>query len=185
MWRASQRGHGNWKEQQIRIHGNLPKNHDGYDQYQTNEKVEHHHVKTSEQNGLTGKVDFCQHGLGGVEGIWGTHDGIDENLPQECAHHGEGGIRNARAGDLHNALRIQENEGHRGHKRRQERPDVAEEGLPVLRAEIANEEPPGEFTPSPYILGDRSHELGGMTEERLGRVDADWQLRGSHGFIAD
>ena len=76
------RGHGNWKEQQIRIHGNLPKNHDGYDQYQTNEKVEDHHVKTTEQDGFTGKVDFCQHGLGGVEGIWRAHDGIHEDLPQ-------------------------------------------------------------------------------------------------------
>ena len=55
----------------------------------------------------------------------------------------------------------------------------------LLGAEIANEEPPGEFTTCPDILGDRSHELGGVTEERLGRVDADWQLRGSHGFIAD
>ena len=162
------RGHGHWKEKQICVHRNLPKNQDSDHQNEPNEKVKHHHVKTSEQDGLTGKVDFCQHGLGGVEGIWRAHDRVHEDLPEQRAQHGKGGIGNPGAGDGDDALGIQENKGHRGHKRRQERPDVAEECLTVLCAEVADEQPPGKFTPSPYILGDRSHKLGGMAEQGLG-----------------
>ena len=161
----------------------MPKDHDGNDQEQPDKKIEDDHVKTSEQDGFSRKVDFCQHGFGGVEGADRALDGIDENLPQECAHHGEGGIGNTCAADRDDALGIQENKGHRGDKRRQERPDVAKKGLPVLRAEVADEEPPGKFASGPDVAGERADELGRMAEERLGRIDADWKLRGGHGFI--
>ena len=38
----------------------------------------------------------------------------------------------------------------------------------MLRAEVADEEPPGEFAPGPDILGDCSDELGGVSEQGLG-----------------
>ena len=162
------RGHGHWKEKQARINGNLPKNQDSHDQYQSDKKVEDHHVKTSKEDGFAGEIDFCQHGLGSVEGVWRAHDRVHEDLPEQRPQHGEGGIGNPSAGDGDDTLGIQENKGHRGDQGRQEGPDVTEEGLAVLRAEIADEETPSEFSPSQDILGDRSHKLGGMAEQGRG-----------------
>jgi hypothetical protein len=92
----------------------LPEDHNGGDEDEPDEKIEHDHVETAEEDGFAGEIDFCEHGLGGIEGIRRALDGIHEDLPQERAHHGEGGIRDAGAGDLHDALGIEENEGHRG-----------------------------------------------------------------------
>jgi len=150
----------------------LPEDHDSNDQDETDKKIENNHVKTTEQDGFSREVDFCQHGFGGVEGADRTLNRIDENLPQQCAHHSESRIGYAGASDLHNALGVEENKGHRGDKRRQEGPDIAKEGLPVLRAEIADEEAPSEFTTCPDVLGDRANELGWMAEQRLGGVNA-------------
>ena len=150
----------------------MPEDHDGNDQDETDKKIENNHVKTTEQDGFSREVDFCQHGLGGIEGADRALDGIDEDLPQKRAHHGEGRIGNTCAADGNDALGIQENKGHRGDKRRQEGPDIAKEGLPVLRAEIADEEAPSEFTTCPDVLGDRANELGWMAEQRLGGVNA-------------
>ena len=112
------------------------------------------------------------------------HDGYHQDQPDKKIENNhvktaeqDGFSRDAGAGDLHNALGIEKNKGHRGNQRRQKRPDVAEEGLAVLRAEIADEEAPGEFATCPDVAGDRANELGGMTEERLRRVNADGKIR--------
>lgn len=177
------RSHSDGKKQQAGINWDTPENHDSGDQHQTNKKVEYHHVKTTKQDGLARKIDLREHGLRGIERIWRAHDRIHEDLPQKGPHHGKSGIRNTSARNLHDALGIQENESHRGHKRRQECPDVAKEGLAVLGAEVANEQAPSQLATGPDVSGDRAHELGRMTKKRLGRIDADGKFRVGHAFI--
>ena len=75
------RSHGDGKKQQAAINRDLPEDHDGGDKNEPNEEIEYHHVKTSQQDGFAGEIDFCEHGLGGVEGIRRALDGIDEDLP--------------------------------------------------------------------------------------------------------
>ena len=106
------RSHGDGEKQQAAIDGDLPEDHHGGDEDEPDEKVEYHHVETAEEDGFAGEIDFCEHGLGGVEGIRRALDGIDENLPQECAHHCKGRIWDSRAGDLNDALGVEEYESH-------------------------------------------------------------------------
>jgi hypothetical protein len=62
-------------------------------------KIKNNHVKTAEQDGFSREVDFCQYGFGGIEGADRALNRIDEDLPQQRAHHGKGGIGHASADD--------------------------------------------------------------------------------------
>lgn len=75
------RSHGNGKKQQAAIDGHLPEDHDGGNEDEPDDEIEHDHVETAEEDGLAGEVDFCEHGLGGVKGIRRALDGVDKNLP--------------------------------------------------------------------------------------------------------
>ena len=65
------------------------------------------------------------------------------------------------------ALRLEENESGRSHQRRQEGPNVAEDGLAVLRLEIAHEQPPSQFATGRNVGGNRLEHLPRMLEQRL------------------
>ena len=177
-----ERAHGDGEEEHGGAHGDLPPEEDRDDQNEADQEIEEDHVEPGHEDRFAGEVDFGEHRAGAVQGVRRGHDGIHKNLPEEGAHHGECRERDPGAGDVRDPLGLQKDERERGDERRQERPDIAEIRLPVLGAQIPDEQPPGEFAPGPDVGRDRPQHRPRVLEKRLGPVDVDGKVGGSGGL---
>ena len=77
---------------------------------------------------------------------------------------------------LSTPARVEIDEGQARHHGRHEHPEIAEQTVAVLRAEIADEQPPGQLAGSQQVGDHLTHEPGRLPEGRFGRIDGDRTL---------
>ena len=110
-------------------------------------------------------------GLADFDCVHGAGDGVDEDLPEEGAYEGPGGVGHGRGSGGKDAGMAQGDEGAGGKERRKEGPEVAEHGLPVLRGQVADHQPPRQSAPGPEVGEHLAREPRGIPEDGFWGVD--------------